>query len=405
MMAVSSQFSGLPGTPHTATPDPLATNPTTSHAPQTSATKPEQKSGVYGPVLAIESSCDETACAILSPDGTCLAQRVVSQDGHADFGGVVPEIAARAHLALLPGLVQATLHDAGLTAEQIGFVAASTGPGLIGGLIVGAGFGKGLALALGKPFVAVNHVEAHALTARLPGLVAGGAPFPYLLLLVSGGHCQCIAVEGVGQYRKLGGTIDDAAGEAFDKVAKMLGLGWPGGPELEKLAQEGDPKAIPLPRPLLGRAGCDFSFSGLKTALSQKLAPYGHTALPRQFAADLAASFQQAVADVVADRIEHALNMMPEAQLLLCAGGVAANKVLRARLEEVAAAHSLRFAAPPLRLCTDNAVMVGWAALETCQEAAARGLPHPDDSTTRPRPRWPLEDMTQRFTPPQDTLA
>ncbi|MGO2958444.1 MAG: tRNA (adenosine(37)-N6)-threonylcarbamoyltransferase complex transferase subunit TsaD [Acetobacter sp.] len=353
-----------------------------------------------GPVLAIESSCDETACAILSSDGTCLAQRVVSQDGHADFGGVVPEIAARAHLALLPGLVQATLADARLTANDIGFVASATGPGLIGGLIVGSGFGKGLALALGKPFVAVNHVEAHALTARIPGLVPGGAPFPYLLLLVSGGHCQCIAVEGVGQYRKLGGTIDDAAGEAFDKVAKMLGLGWPGGPALEKLAQEGNPKTIPLPRPLLGREGCDFSFSGLKTALSQKLAPFGQSPLPRQFAADLAASFQQAVADVVADRITHALRMMPNAGLLVCAGGVAANSVLRARLEAVAEQHGIRFAAPPLKLCTDNAVMIGWAALETCQEAARRGLPQPDDSTTRPRPRWPLEEMAQRFAAP-----
>lgn len=357
-----------------------------------------------GPVLAIESSCDETACAILSGSGECLAQRVVSQDGHADFGGVVPEIAARAHLSLLPGLVQATLQDAGLTPQQVGLIAASTGPGLIGGLIVGSGFAKGMALALGKPFVAVNHVEAHALTARLPGLVHGGAAFPYLLLLVSGGHCQCIAVEGVGRYRKLGGTIDDAAGEAFDKVAKMLGLGWPGGPALEKLAREGDPTAIPLPRPLMGREGCDFSFSGLKTAIAQKLAPYGQAPLPRQFASDLAASFQQAVADVVANRMEHALRMMPEARLLVAAGGVAANTVLRARLEDVAARHGLQFAAPPLRLCTDNAVMVGWAALETCREAAERGLPQPDDAALRPRPRWPLEDMEARFAP-QDIPA
>lgn len=370
------------------TQNPAATEPAGSSVPF-----------VSGPVLAIESSCDETACAILSPAGECLAQRVVSQDGHADFGGVVPEIAARAHLALLPGLVQATLQDAGLKPEQLGLIAASTGPGLIGGLIVGTGFAKGMALALGKPFVAVNHVEAHALTARLPGLVPDGADFPFLLLLVSGGHCQCIAVEGVGRYRKLGGTIDDAAGEAFDKVAKMLGLGWPGGPALEKLAQEGDASAIPLPRPLMGRDGCDFSFSGLKTAISQKLAPFGQNPLPRQFAADLAASFQQAVADVVANRIEHALAMMPEAKLLVAAGGVAANSVLRARLQQVAAHHHLRFTAPPLRLCTDNAVMVAWAALETCREAAERGLPHPDDSAIRPRPRWPLEDMAARFTP------
>ena len=357
-----------------------------------------------GPVLAIESSCDETACAILAPDGTCLAQRVVSQDGHADFGGVVPEIAARAHLALLPGLVDATLADAGLATTDLAFVAASTGPGLIGGLIVGTSFAKGLALALNIPFIAVNHVEAHALTARLPGIVPGGAPFPYLLLLVSGGHCQCIAVDGVGQYRKLGGTIDDAAGEAFDKVAKMLGLGWPGGPALEKLAREGRPDAIALPRPLLHRPGCDFSFSGLKTAIAQKLAPFGQAPLPHQFAADLAASFQQAVADVVADRISNALRMMPEAGLLVAAGGVAANCVLRTRLEEVATEAGLRFAAPPLHLCTDNAVMGGWAALETCQEATALGLPQPDDSTVRPRPRWPLEDMATRFAPLESAL-
>ncbi|MFT8368326.1 MAG: tRNA (adenosine(37)-N6)-threonylcarbamoyltransferase complex transferase subunit TsaD [Acetobacter papayae] len=352
-----------------------------------------------GPVLAIESSCDETACAILAPEGTILAQRVISQDGHADFGGVVPEIAARAHLSLLPELVHATLKDAGLPPSGLGLVAASTGPGLIGGLIVGSGFAKGLALALNRPFVAVNHVEAHALTARLPGLVEGGAPFPYLLLLVSGGHCQCIAVEGIGRYRKLGGTIDDAAGEAFDKVAKMLGLGWPGGPALEKLAQEGNPDAIALPRPLIRRAGCDFSFSGLKTAIAQKLAPYGQTPLPRPFAADLAASFQQAVADVVADRINHALDMMPSARLLVAAGGVAANTVLRARLEETAQSRGCRFAAPPLRLCTDNAVMVGWAALETWAEAARRGQTPFTDIALRPRPRWPLEEMASRFTP------
>lgn len=350
-----------------------------------------------GPVLAIESSCDETACAILAPDGTILAQRVVSQDGHADFGGVVPEIAARAHLALLPGLVAATLNDAGLEASALALVAASTGPGLIGGLIVGSGFAKGLALALDIPFIAVNHVEAHALTARLPGLVPGGAPFPHLLVLVSGGHCQCIAVEGVGRYRKLGGTIDDAAGEAFDKVAKMLGLGWPGGPMLEKLAREGNPTAIALPRPLLRRAGCDFSFSGLKTAIAQKLAPYGQTPLPRQFAADLAASFQQAVADVMADRINHALDMMPQAGLLVAAGGVAANTLLRTTLETTAAQRGLRFAAPPLRLCTDNAVMVAWAALETWAEASRQHKTPFTDTAMRPRPRWPLEEMAERI--------
>ena len=344
-----------------------------------------------GPVLGIESSCDETAVAILDADGGVLAERLLSQAEHVAFGGVVPEIAARAHLAHLPGLVREALDAAGLAAGGLGAVAASCGPGLIGGLLVGSHLGKGMALALGVPFVAVNHLEAHALTARLPGLAEAGAPFPYLLLLVSGGHCQCVAVDGVGRYRRLGGTVDDAAGEAFDKVAKMLGLGWPGGPALERLAAAGDPRAVPLPRPLLGRAGCDFSFSGLKTAVAQRIA-----ALPgppsRAAAADLAASFQAAVADVLADRVRHALAMMPQARLLVAAGGVAANAALRARLAAVAAAHGARFAAPPLRLCTDNAVMVGWAAIERLRAAASAGLA-PDGLDAPARPRWPLDEM------------
>ncbi len=361
-----------------------------SDAAGTSAWRP-------GPVLAIESSCDETACAILDPDGadleaTVLAEAVLSQSEHAAFGGVVPEIAARAHLAHLPELVRRVLREAGLRPRDLGAVAASCGPGLIGGLIVGSGLGKGMALSLDVPFVAINHIEAHALTARLPGLAPGGAAFPYLLLLVSGGHCQCVAVEGLGRYRRLGGTIDDAAGEAFDKVAKMLGLGWPGGPALERLAQDGDPAAIALPRPLLGRPGCDFSFSGLKTAVAQRLAslPAGE-ALPRPRAADLAASFQAAVADVLADRIAHALAMMPAATLLVAAGGVAANAVLRARLSRLAEAHGLGFAAPPLRLCTDNAVMVGWTAIERLRAGLGAGLGDALDAP--PRPRWPLEEM------------
>ncbi|WP_182956130.1 tRNA (adenosine(37)-N6)-threonylcarbamoyltransferase complex transferase subunit TsaD [Gluconacetobacter tumulisoli] len=349
------------------------------------------------PVLAIESSCDDTACAIVAVDGAILAEAVLSQSGHIPFGGVVPEIAARAHLAALPALVRHTLDRAGLAPSGLGAIAASTGPGLIGGLIVGAGVAKGLAVALDRPFVAVNHIEAHALTARLPGLVPGGAPFPYLLLLVSGGHCQCIAVEGVGRYRKLGGTIDDAAGEAFDKVAKMLGLGWPGGPAVEALATEGDPAPYPLPRPLFGRPGCDFSFSGLKTAVAQKLAPFAADALPRAAAAGIAASFQDAVADIVADRVAHALDMMPGATLLVAAGGVAANTRLRACLTDLAVSRGLPFAAPPLRLCTDNAVMVAWAAIETLRERQTRGMPPADDLDLLPRPRWPLEQMAERF--------
>ncbi len=339
-----------------------------------------------GPVLAIESSCDETACAILDNTGTILAERVLAQAEHRPFGGVVPEIAARAHLLHLPGLVREALHAAGHPADRLGAVAASCGPGLIGGLIVGSGLAKGMALSLDVPFVPVNHLEAHALTARLPGLVPGGAPYPYLLLLVSGGHCQCVAVDGFRRYRRLGGTIDDAAGEAFDKVAKMLGLPWPGGPALERLAQDGDAEAHRLPRPLLRRPGCDFSFSGLKTAVAQRIAALP-SPLRRQDAADLAASFQAAVTAVLADRVGNALDMMPDATLLVAAGGVAANAAIRARLSGLAAARGIGFAAPPLRLCTDNAVMVGWAAIEALRAGAAGDLAAP------PRPRWPLDEL------------
>ncbi len=345
-----------------------------------------------GPILAIESSCDETACAVLDRNGTILAERVLSQQEHLPFGGVVPEIAARAHLAHLPSLAAATLDDAGIAAADLGAIAASTGPGLIGGLIVGSHFGKGLALSLGVPFVPVNHLEAHALTARLPGLVPDGAPFPYLLLLVSGGHCQCVAVDGLGRYRRLGGTIDDAAGEAFDKVAKMLGLGWPGGPALERLAREGDPAAHPLPRPLLGRPGCDFSFSGLKTAVAQRIAALPRDAeggIARQDAADLAAAFQRSVSAVLVDRVGNALAMMPEATLLVVAGGVAANSEIRERLQTLAGERGVGFAAPPLRLCTDNAVMVGWAALERLRS----GIVGQEGLETAPRPRWPLDEL------------
>ena len=339
-----------------------------------------------GPVLGIESSCDETAAAILSADGAILSETLLSQQAeHTAFGGVVPEIAARAHLAHLPGLIRQALDRAGLRAADLAAIAASTGPGLIGGLIVGAGLAKGLAIALRRPFIAINHLEAHALTARLPGLAPDGADFPYLLLLVSGGHCQCVAVEAVGRYRRLGGTIDDAAGEAFDKVGKLLGLPWPGGPALERLAAEGDPKRHAFPRPLRGRTGCDFSFSGLKTAVAQAVAAEPAGALPRAVAADLAASFQAAVVDVVRDRIEHALTMLPAARLLVVAGGVAANGAIRATLATIAAARNVTLVAPPLRLCTDNAVMVAWAGLERLR------LGWTDELDIAPRPRWPLD--------------
>ncbi len=342
-----------------------------------------------GPVLGIETSCDETAAAVLDAEGRVLAEAVLSQMGdHAAFGGVVPEIAARAHLAHLPGMVASVMHEAALGFADLGGVAATSGPGLIGGLIVGSGFARGVAIAQRLPFVAVNHLEAHALTPRLPGLAPEGAPFPYLLLLVSGGHCQCVAIEGLGRYRRLGATVDDAAGEAFDKVGKLLGLPWPGGPALERLARRGDPSVHPLPRPMLGRPGCDFSFSGLKTAVAQLVERFPEGPLPAQTAADIAAGFQAAVAEVLADRAANALGMMPAAKLLVVAGGVAANAAVRHAIEAVAEANEVALVAPPPRLCTDNAVMVAWAGIERLRA----GLASPLD--TAPRPRWPLDDLS-----------
>ena len=336
-----------------------------------------------GPVLGLESSCDETAAAVLAPDGRILAEGVLSQEQeHAAFGGVVPEIAARAHLAALPGLAERVLARAGLGFGDLGAVAATSGPGLIGGLIVGACFGKGVAIARGLPFVAVNHLEAHALTARLPGLLDRVAPgFPYLLLLVSGGHCQCVAVEGLGRYRRLGSTLDDAVGEAFDKAAKLMGLPWPGGPHLERLAARGDPRAVALPRPLLGRPGCDFSFSGLKTAVARALAQGDARH------ADVAAAFQASVAAVLADRARHALAMVPGATAIVVAGGVAANQAVRGALAAVAEGAGVPMLAPPLRYCTDNAVMVAWAGIERLRAGLADPLDHD------PRPRWPLAEL------------
>ena len=336
------------------------------------------------PVLGIESSCDETAAAVLAGDGTILGEAVLSQRDHAAFGGVVPEIAARAHLAHLPGLVAAVMAQAGVGFSDLDAVAATCGPGLIGGLIVGSGFAKGVALAAGTAFVAINHLEAHALTARLTDRLE----FPYLLMLLSGGHCQCVAVEGLGHYRRLGGTIDDAVGEAFDKTGKLLGAGWPGGPAVERLARTGDGSRFALPRPLFGRAGCDFSFSGLKTAVAQLVATYPDGALPGQDAADIAASFQRAVAEVLADRARHAMRMFAMVhgpRTLVVAGGVAANTAIRDALGAAAREEKFGFVAPPLRLCGDNAVMVAWAGIERRRRGVADGLDH------APRPRWPLD--------------
>jgi N6-L-threonylcarbamoyladenine synthase len=347
--------------------------------------------GTMKPVLGIETSCDETAAAVVDGDGRILSEAVLSQLAeHAPFGGVVPEIAARTHLRYLPEQVRTVVANAGLAFADLGGVAATSGPGLIGGLIVGSQFAKGVAIAHGLPFVAVNHLEAHALTARLPGLVDGGAQFPYLLFLLSGGHSQCIAVTGVGQHVRLGGTVDDAAGEAFDKVAKLLRLDWPGGPALEKIAAEGDPTSHHFPRPMIRRPGCELSFSGLKTAVAQTVLRMGPD-LSHGQRADLAASFQQAVVDVLADRAVHAMEMMrdrfPAANLVVVAGGVASNASIRAGLADAAQSRGFRLVAPPIRLCSDNAVMVAWVGVERLRRGWV------DRLDVNPRPRWPLDSL------------
>ncbi|HEY0523302.1 MAG TPA: tRNA (adenosine(37)-N6)-threonylcarbamoyltransferase complex transferase subunit TsaD [Stellaceae bacterium] len=338
-------------------------------------------------VLGIETSCDETAAAIVAGGGgerRILANLVLSQlDEHAPYGGVVPEIAARAHLDHIDGLVGRALGEAGLGFGDLDGIAFTGGPGLIGGVIVGTMTAKAIALVHRKPLVAVNHLEGHALTVRL----THGTPFPYLLLLVSGGHCQLLAVEGVGRYRRLGTTIDDAAGEAFDKTAKLLGLGYPGGPALERAARDGDPARFDLPRPLLGRPGCDFSFSGLKTAVRHLAASLGGGG--GRDLADLAACVQAAIADSLVDRTRNAVTLFrerwPEGSSLVVAGGVAANATIRQRLAALAAASGLDFVAPPLGLCTDNAAMIAWAGLERLRLGLTDGLDF------APRPRWPLD--------------
>lgn len=328
-------------------------------------------------ILGLESSCDETAAALVDSGRRILAHRVAGQEAeHRPYGGVVPEIAARAHVDRLAPIVEGVLADAGVSLADVDAVAATAGPGLIGGVMVGLVTGKALAHAAGKPLIAVNHLEGHALSPRLadPDL-----QFPYLLLLVSGGHCQLLHVEGVGAYRRLATTIDDAAGEAFDKTAKLLGLGYPGGPAVERVAKDGDPRAVPLPRPLVGSAEPHFSFAGLKSAVARAAASGEHGT------ADLAASFQQAVVDCLVDRSRIALAACPNATAFVVAGGVAANGAIRAALTDLAARFGKPFVAPPLWLCTDNGAMIAWAGAERF----AAGLTDPLD--TAARPRWPLD--------------
>ncbi|MDX2209255.1 MAG: tRNA (adenosine(37)-N6)-threonylcarbamoyltransferase complex transferase subunit TsaD [Sphingopyxis sp.] len=328
-------------------------------------------------ILGIESSCDETAVALVTSDRRVLAQHIASQDTeHRPFGGVVPEIAARAHVERLAPMVAAVLDEAGVSLAEVDAIAATAGPGLIGGVMVGLVTGKALAHASDKPLIAVNHLEGHALSPRLTDPDLG---FPYLLLLVSGGHCQLLLVAGVGQYRRLATTIDDAAGEAFDKTAKLLGLGFPGGPAVERAARSGDRRAVPLPRPLVGSAEPHFSFAGLKSAVARAVASGAHSR------DDIAASFQQAVVDCLVDRSARALAQVPEATAFVVAGGVAANGAIRAALTGLAAAHALPFVAPPLWLCTDNGAMIGWAGAERLAAGLTDGLETPA------RPRWPLD--------------
>ena len=336
-------------------------------------------------VLGIESSCDDTAAAVLHAGAMpeILANVVMGQtDLHAGFGGVVPEIAARAHAERIDHAVEAALGQAEVQLAELDAIAVTAGPGLIGGVLSGVMLAKGLAAATGLPLCGINHLAGHALTPRL----TDGLAFPYLMLLVSGGHCQFLAVHGPDRFTRLGGTIDDAPGEAFDKVAKLLGLPQPGGPAVEAEAEQGDPARFTFPRPLMDRPGCDLSFSGLKTAVLRArddlVAAQG--GITRADRADLCAGFQAAVADVLAGKTRRALATCPEATALAVAGGVAANRALRARLQEVAG--NLPFAAPPLALCTDNAAMIAWAAVERIRA----GLP-PDDLTLAARPRWPLD--------------
>ncbi|MEM7442892.1 MAG: tRNA (adenosine(37)-N6)-threonylcarbamoyltransferase complex transferase subunit TsaD [Pseudomonadota bacterium] len=342
-------------------------------------------------VLGLETSCDETAAAIVDGERRILSNVVLSQlDDHRAFGGVVPEIAARAHLSHLNGVVRRALSEAEIELSELDAIAATGGPGLIGGVMVGVTTAKMMAMGAGKPFLAINHLEGHALTARL----TDGVSFPNLLLLVSGGHCQLLLVEAVGRYRRLGTTIDDAVGEAFDKTAKLLGLGYPGGPAVEQAASRGDPEAYPLPRPLLRRKGCDFSFSGLKTAVKRAVEALPNGLADSRAVADLAASFQGAVADILANRTRHAMAICEREALgvtsLVVAGGVAANQTIRSRLAKLSNESGYGFVAPPLALCTDNGAMIAWAGVERLRLGLV------DTLDFQPRPRWPLDETAPK---------
>jgi len=337
-------------------------------------------------ILGIETSCDETAAAVVNDSRIILSNVVRSQlDEHAPYGGIVPEIAARAHVSTLDHIVTKAMTKAKAEYSDLDAIAATAGPGLIGGVIVGVMTAKAIAAACDIPFLAVNHLEGHALTARLTDNI----DFPYLLLLVSGGHTQLLIVESVGHYQRLGTTIDDAIGEAFDKTAKMLGLGYPGGPAVEKAACKGEPGRFSLPRPLKGREGCDFSFSGLKTAVRTTIERLPAGALKSRDIDDICAEFQVAVAEVVSDRVSNSISefkrRFPKGDTIVIAGGVAANSSIRSTLSNIAKVENLRFIAPPNNLCTDNAAMIAWAGLERLKLCLTDGLDF------APQPRWPLD--------------
>lgn len=347
--------------------------------------------------LGIESSCDETSAAIVDSNRNILAHVIYSQiPEHEKFGGVVPELAARAHILAIDEVVRKALNSANKNLADIDVIAATAGPGLIGGVLVGWMAATGIAQSLGKPLIAANHLEGHALVPRLSATSASGTPepvsvdFPYLLMLASGGHCQILLVRGVGTYEMIGQTIDDSAGEAFDKVAKMLGLGYPGGPIVDKRAQMGNPKAFNLPRPLCDKPGCDFSFSGIKTAARTLLEK--HTGpIDDAFINDFCASFQSAVVDCIINRLTHAMSdeRVKDAtpKTLVVAGGVAKNSAIRSAMESLAKQNNMIFAAPPMNLCTDNGAMIAWAGIENYR--AGNIVTEP----IAPRPRWPLTEL------------
>jgi N6-L-threonylcarbamoyladenine synthase len=341
-------------------------------------------------ILGIETSCDETAASIVTGEGEILSNVIFSQiEEHAPYGGVVPEIAARAHLEAIDWVIEKALKDARIEFEQLNGVAATCGPGLIGGVLVGSMTGKAIAAALQTPFIAVNHLEGHALTARLTDQIN----FPYLLLLASGGHTQLIAIHDIGSYEIVGGTIDDALGEAFDKTAKMLGLGFPGGPMVEKTASQGILGKYKLPYPLKGRKGANFSFSGLKTAVRQKIEGMPAGKIPFQEKANLCADFQRVVAEIVEDRTINAIEVFkkryPKGGALVAAGGVAANQAIRSALKKASSTANLPFIVPPPSLCTDNGAMIAWVGIERLTLGCTNELDF------KPRPRWPLNEISR----------